>query len=232
MQKKSLILLLAIGLWFGIIFFVFSKFSKESQTPKPNSNSNSQNVETNKIIIALGDSLTAGYQLPLEEAYPAQLEEILLSHNYKYKVINVGVSGDTSKWLLKSVEWTIWEETKPSIALLVIGGNDGLRWMDINETKQNIWDIVDYLQSQNIEVVLWWMQIPPNLGLAYTEEFKGIYKEIAQEKDVFLIEFFLDWVAGKIDYNIGDGLHPNKEGYSIVAENVYNFLVDNNLLDD
>jgi len=133
---------------------------------------------------------------------------------------------------LKSVEWTIWEETKPSIALLVIGGNDGLRWMDINETKQNIWDIVDYLQSQNIEVVLWWMQIPPNLGLAYTEEFKGIYKEIAQEKDVFLIEFFLDWVAGKIDYNIGDGLHPNKEGYSIVAENVYNFLVDNNLLDD
>ena len=189
-----------------------------------NENSTKGATET-KTIIALGDSITAWYSLPIEDSYPSQLEVLLQNNWYDYELINAGVSGNTSSQLLSRIDLYLEDETDiPDIALVVIWWNDGLRAQSIDEMSENIIEIIEKLKEKNVEVVLWGMQIPPNNWLSYFLDFKNAYGDIAKETDVELIDFFLEDVATKWIYNLPDMIHPNKDGYAIIAQNTFEFL--------
>ncbi len=184
---------------------------KESTNPSPCS------------IIAIWDSITAGYDLDLADSYPAQLENILRSNGYNCRVVNGGISGNTSRVLLERLDFTL-DENKYDLAILTIGGNDGLQLLPIEPLKNNIADIIKKLQAKNILPVLAGMQIPNNAG-AYAMEFRNIYPELAKEHQVPFYPFFLDWVAMNANLNLPDGIHPNAEWYRIIAEKLYEFLL-------
>lgn len=186
-----------------------------------------------KIILALGDSLTAWLGLPLEESYPSQLQDMLRKNNSPYEVINAWVSGDTSENLLERVDLYLSDAARiPELAILVIGANDGMRGQSLEDLEENINQIVQKLKDKNVKVVLGWMKIPPNLWLFYTNDFFKIYKRVAEKNDIFLFDFFLEWVAGNRSLNLDDGIHPNKEGYQIIVKNLFDFLVNNKLVEN
>ena len=145
-------------------------------------------------------------------------------------MINSGVSWNTSSDVLARLNWALEGIETPQIALVVIGGNDGLRSASLQTLRNNIETIIDTLQSKNIQVVLWWMQIPPNLGLSYSHDFKNMYQEIAEAKKVPLIPFFLEGVAAQRELNLADMIHPNEAWYAIIAKNVFDFLLSQKLL--
>lgn len=197
-------------------------------------------TQKTKTIIALWDSLTAWYNLDLSESYPMQLQNILNEKGYKYNVVNAWVSWDTSEQLLKRLDLYINdEENLPELAILVIWWNDWLRWNSTEELSSNIENIINKLKEKNttwkkspwgIKVVLWWMKIPPNLWINYANDFSKLYSKLADKTDSYLIDFFLEWVAWNISLNLDDWIHPNKQWYSIIAKNVFDFLLSNNLI--
>lgn len=179
----------------------------------------------NKNITAFGDSLTAGYGLPLNESYPSVLQEKLLSSGYKYNVINAGLSGDTSDGGLSRINWIL--KSKPEIVILELGANDALRGMSPDITKTNLEKIVKILQKNNIKILLCGMKAPRNLGKDYHEKFDAIYPTLSKKYNIKLIPFFLQNVALKKELNISDGIHPNKKGYQIIVEkNIFPKLKD------
>lgn len=194
------------------------------------------NVEVqkkDKIILALGDSLTAWLGLPLEDSYPSQLQDILRKNDFSYEVINAWVSGDTSENLLERVDLYLNDAARiPELAILVIGANDGMRGQSLEELEENINQIVQKLKDKNVKIVIGWMKIPPNLGLFYASDFFKIYKRVAEKNDIFLFDFFLEWVAGNRILNLDDGIHPNKEGYAVITQNLFDFLVNNKLVEN
>ncbi|MDA9129290.1 arylesterase [Candidatus Gracilibacteria bacterium] len=181
-----------------------------------------------KVILALGDSLTAGYGLPIEDSYPSQLSQKLQDDGYSYEIINAGVSGDTSSQLLDRSE--LYLDQNPDIAIIVIGGNDGLRGLSTDELKENILKIIDLYQENNITIVLGGMDIPVNLGLSYRNDFVEVYQEIADERDVYFFESFLEDVGGVASLNQADRIHPTPEGYDIITDNLYEFLLSEDIL--
>lgn len=188
-------------------------------------------ITKNKVILALWDSLTAWYWLDLSDAYPAQLEKLLNDNFYTYKVVNAWVSGDTSSQILERIDLYLSDkENIPEIAILVIWWNDWLRWKSIDELSANIELIIKKLKEKNIKIILWWMQIPPNLWLNYSNDFKWLYKKVAKKTDVYLIDFFLEWVAWNTSLNINDWIHPNKMWYEIISKNIFEFLKSNKLI--
>jgi acyl-CoA thioesterase I len=215
-------------LFICLVFVLVSSCSKKVPQIEDEQTSTSKNLSW--TIIALWDSLTAWYGLSENQAYPHQLEQILKQNNYDYRVINSGVSWNTSSDLKERLSWVLDDTNLPSVAILVIGWNDGLRSSPLPVLKENIESMIDSLQSKNIKVVLWWMQIPPNLWITYSNDFKKLYSEIAEEKKVFLIPFFLEWVATKRNLNLPDMIHPNEEGYKVIAQNVYQFLISENVI--
>lgn len=186
------------------------------------------NTETNTgVILALGDSITAGYWVDRDKNYPSLLENKLNDNWFNYNVINAWVSWDTSKQLKDRAD--LYIDKNPDIVLLVIWWNDWLRWMSLEKMKNNINDIIDIYSEKT--VVLWWMDIPANLWLKYRSEFKDIYSQIAkQNSNIYYMPFFLEGVAWKANLNLPDRIHPNKDWYNIVVDNLYDFLLDNNLL--
>lgn len=189
------------------------------------------NNESTKKILAIWDSLTAWYNLSLEKSYPLQLEKLLNNKEYGYEVINAWVSWDTSKQVLDRLDIYLDEdEWIPEIAILVAWANDWLRWSSLVELEKNLNLIIDKLEEKNIKVILWWMQVPPNLWLFYTNNFKKLYSKIAKKRDLHLIDFFLEWVAWDRSLNLDDWIHPNEEWYSIISNNVLEFLIENNLV--
>lgn len=190
-----------------------------------------ENKIKNKIILTIWDSITAWYNLSLEDSYPWQLEKLLQENLYNYEVVNAWVSWDTSMQVLERIDLYLLDEEKlPEIAILVVWGNDWLRWKSIEELSSNIDLIIKKLKDKNIKVVLWWMKIPPNLWLNYSRDFFSIYKKIAKNNDVYLINFFLEWVAWNRHLNLDDWIHPNKKWYEILAKNVFEFLKSNKLI--
>jgi acyl-CoA thioesterase-1 len=189
---------------------------------------NQKEAKEQKTILALWDSLTAWYGLNIEASYPSQLENILQEDWYNYKVINAWISGDTSKWVVERL--SLYEDLDLDLVILVIGANDGFRGNSIEDLKKNIITTVGTFKKQWAQVILWWMDIPLNLWLSYRSSFKKVYQEVAKSEDVPLIDFFLEWVAWDRSLNLPDGIHPTQEWYTIVVNNLYNFLVRNQLI--
>ncbi|NGZ02444.1 MAG: arylesterase [Nitrospira sp. WS238] len=173
-------------------------------------------------IVAFGDSLTAGLGVQADESYPALLQRKLDDLQYPYRVINAGVSGDTTAGGLRRVPWIL--NNKPEVVILELGANDGLRGLEIEQTKNNLRQIVEGLRAAGATVVLAGMKLPPNYGQEYTTRFEAIYPSLAQEYSLSLIPFFLEGVGGTSSLNQADGIHPTKDGYKIIVEQVLKTL--------
>ena len=170
-------------------------------------------------IVAFGDSLTAGLGVRQDESYPARLQRKLDAAGYAYRVVNAGVSGETTAGGARRVSWVL--KNKPTIVILELGGNDGLRGLSLQETKANLERIIQQLQQASVTVVLAGMKLPPNYGKDYTDGFESLYRALAKQYRLILIPFFLDGVAGSSSLNQADGIHPTGEGYRIIVERIF-----------
>jgi acyl-CoA thioesterase-1 len=173
---------------------------------------------TTTRIVALGDSLTAGYGLQSGESYTHQLEKSLLDKKYDVRIDNAGVSGDTSAGGLARLNWAIEGDPKPSLVIVALGANDMLRGIDPSITEENLRKILTHLKEQKIPAILFGMRAPFNMPSPYRAQFDPIYKKLAKEFDTPLYPFFLDGVAFKADLNLGDGIHPNKAGIAVMVD--------------
>ena len=181
-------------------------------------------VTKKKSIVFFGNSLTAGYGLSPEQAFPALIQKKIDSLGLPYQVINAGVSGETSSGGKTRIDWILREPV--DIFILELGANDGLRGTPLSETKKNLQDIIDKVKAKypNTKLVFAGMEIPPNMGQAYTTEFRNIYTELAAKNNMTLIPFLLEGVGGEPELNQSDGIHPTAEGHLIVAKNVWKQL--------
>lgn len=180
--------------------------------------------QNRKTIIFFGDSITAGYGLSMEEAYPNLIQKRIDSLGLNYEVINAGRSGEASAGGLDRIDWIL--KGKPDIFVLELGGNDGLRGLSIEETEANLKAMIDKVRAanSNTKILLAGMQIPPNLGQEYTKAFRNVFPKVAKDKNVELIPFLLENVGGDTKLNQSDGIHPNTAGHKIVAETVWGYL--------
>lgn len=178
--------------------------------------------DTRPKIVAFGDSLTAGFGVSGEGTYPAQLQRRLDELDYRYRVINAGVSGDTTAGGLRRVPWVL--AGKPDIVILELGANDGLRGLSLEQTKNNLSSTIQQLQQAGATVILAGMKLPPNYGQDYTKGFEAIYPALAKQYRLPLIPFFLEGVAASSTLNQADGIHPTKAGYRIIVEQVIKTL--------
>ena len=189
-----------------------------SELPKTNQ------VDDRPIILAFGDSLTEGYGLSKSQAYPAQLQQKLDASGFKYRVVNAGISGDTSSGGVTRIDKALSDFPKTEIMILELGANDMLRDKDLRETKQNLSQIIEKAQAKKINVILAGMEAPTNLGEDYQLEFHNVFADLAKKYNLKLIPFFLQDVALQADLNQGDRIHPNPKGIEIVVENVWKIL--------
>jgi acyl-CoA thioesterase I len=175
-------------------------------------------------VLFVGTSLTAGYQLPEDEAFPARVQEKIDSAGLDFRVINAGVSGETSAGALRRLSWLLRQPF--DVFVLETGANDMLRGTDLDSLRANIQTIVDRVRTERpaAEIVLVGMMAPPNLGAEYAERFREVYVELARENELPLVPFLLDGVGGVREMNLADGIHPNAEGQRRVAENVWPVL--------
>ncbi len=180
--------------------------------------------EKGKTILFFGDSLTAGYGLSREEAFPALIEEKISENGKQYQVINAGLSGETSAGGLSRIDWVLRQPV--DIFVLELGANDGLRGLPLASTEKNLQAIIDKVKAKNpdVDVVIAGMMVPPNMGPEYTSGFRKIFPTLARRNEATLIPFLLEDVAGHEHLNLADGIHPNTEGHKIVAENIYKVL--------
>ncbi|MGB8190938.1 MAG: arylesterase [Chitinophagaceae bacterium] len=177
-----------------------------------------------KTILFFGNSLTAGYGLDPSQAFPALIQHTIDSLNLAYKVINAGVSGETSSGGNSRIDWILRQP--PDIFVLELGANDGLRGISPTETKKNLQSIIDKVKTKNpgVTIILAGMMMPPNMGQQYTTSFRNIFPELAKENNLVFIPFLLEGVGGEAKFNQQDGIHPTAEGHEIVAENVWKVL--------
>ncbi|MEM8862749.1 MAG: arylesterase [Chloroflexota bacterium] len=175
-------------------------------------------------ILAFGDSITEGFGVDPEMAYPAQLERKLVADGYSVKVTNGGIGGETSSGALTRLDWMA--QTEPDIVIINIGGNDGLRAVDLDLTAANIDKIVQGFDESGAIVVVAGMQMAQNLGEQYTTEFAEIYPAVSEKYSAVFFPFFLEGVAADPDLNQADLIHPNAEGYTVIVENMYPFVIE------
>lgn len=173
-----------------------------------------------QTILFFGDSLTAGYGLSTEEAFPALIEKQLNKNGKKVKVVNAGLSGETSAGGLSRLDWILKQPVE--VFVLELGANDGLRGLPLDQSRQNLQAIIDKVKKKypNTKIVLAGMMVPPNMGKEYTTQFQKMFPELAKKNNATLIPFLLDGVAGNEKLNQADGIHPTAEGHKIVAANV------------
>ncbi|MCJ7465811.1 MAG: arylesterase [Maribacter sp.] len=210
-----------------LIFACGEKKAMEPTMAQPDANDVKTDVATttgSKVILFFGNSLTAGYGLDIQEAFPALVQQRIDSLRLPFTVINSGVSGETTTGGKNRLNWVL--DQKIDVVVLELGANDGLRGIPLQETRKNLQEIIDAVRSKNPEtkIVLAGMQIPPNMGNAYTSEFRNIYPDLAKKNDTYLIPFLLKDVAGIPELNQDDGIHPTAEGEKIVADNVWDVL--------
>ena len=202
--------------------------SEKAGSAKPIEAPNVSSVSSVKLktILFFGNSLTAGYGLDPSESFPSLIQNKIDSLHLPYKVINAGVSGETTSGGMGRIDWILRQPI--DVFVLELGGNDGLRGIPLTVTKKNLQAIINKVKQKYpaVKIVLAGMEIPPNMGQDYTTEFRKIYPALAKENGVSLIPFLLKGVGGDPELNQEDGIHPNKEGEEIVAENVWEVLKD------
>jgi acyl-CoA thioesterase I len=221
MYKKYLYLLLS--------FFIFTSCNERKVNQEENVPSNPEQSTTTvqseeKIILFFGNSLTAGYGLDPSEAFPALIQKKIDSLGYNYRVVNAGLSGETTAAGKNRIEWVLRQPV--DIFILELGGNDGLRGISPEETRRNLEEIIDKVRQNypQVKILLAGMQIPPSMGQTYANQFREVFPQVASEKDVELVPFLLEGVGGERELNLPDGIHPNVEGHQIVADNIWQEL--------
>ena len=184
-------------------------------------NVSAQEADSSRTILFYGDSLTAGYGLDREQAFPALVQARIDSLGWNFEVFNAGLSGETSAGGLRRIDWLMRRSV--DVFVLELGANDGLRGIDLNNTRSNLQQIIDRVKAKNpnISIVVVGMQMPPNLGAEYTEEFQRLFPGLAKENGAALVPFLLEGVADRPGLNLSDGNHPTVEGHRIVAETVW-----------
>ena len=173
-------------------------------------------VDDRPRIVAFGDSLTAGLGVAADETYPAELQRRLDALGLRYRVINAGVSGETTAGGLRRVPWIL--RSKPEVVILELGANDGLRGLRVEETKANLERIIQQLQQSGTQVILAGMKLPPNYGNDYLAAFERLYPDLAARYRLPLIPFFLEGVATSNTLNQADGIHPTARGYRAIVD--------------
>ncbi len=208
------------------VIFIASCNQKQSSTGEINTEKSAVSEESQqKTILFFGDSLTAGYGLDdVSEAFPGVIQHIIDSVKLPYKVVNAGLSGETTAGGLGRIAWVL--KQKPDIFVLELGANDGLRGIPVTETSKNLQAIVDSVKSKypNAKLMLLGMMVPPNMGAAYANDFKTVFPTIANKNKMALVPFLLNGVGGNPNLNQKDGIHPTAQGAKIVAGNVWTVL--------
>ena len=208
-----------------MVMAIFSCSSpQEEKTTEVNTVQETAEEGPKKLILFYGNSLTAGYGIEAEDAFPGLVQHAVDSLDLDYKVINGGLSGDTSASGLTRLDWFL--EDEPAIFVLELGANDGLRGITLSETKINLKAIIQKVRQKfpDTVILLAGMQIPPNMGPEYIKEFQEIYPAIAKEENVHLIPFLLEGVAGNANLNLPDGIHPTEEGHRIIFGTIWGHL--------
>lgn len=206
--------------FFLILVFVVLFSGCDSSKEEPAVQASKQQVEG--IIIALGDSLTAGMGVDSDRNYPAQLQKKLVAEGYNYRVVNAGVSGETSSGTLSRLNWILSQN--PDIVILETGANDGLRGIDTKLLEKNLKEILRILKERGVVTVFVGMEMVRNLGGGYISEFNEVYPRVAKEADILFMPFFLEGVATMQALNNADGIHPNEDGYTIITENLFPYV--------
>ncbi len=175
-----------------------------------------------RVIVALGDSLTAGSGVAPDETYPARLQERLTGEGYGYRVMNAGVSGDTTAGALRRVDWVL--RARPEIAIVALGANDGLRGQSVTAMRDNLAAIVRRLEAAGVRVLVAGMRVPPNYGDDFARAFAAVFPEVARATGAAFMPFLLDGVATIPALNQPDGLHPNADGHRVIADRLWPYL--------
>lgn len=197
---------------------------QQQDDEKPVRSDRTESEEPRKVIVFFGNSLTAGYGLEETESFPSLIQHRIDSLNLNYKVINAGVSGETSAGGFARIEWTLNQPV--DIFVLELGANDALRGFDLASTMENLQNIITMVKAKDekIKIILAGMKAPPNMGSDYTKSFENIFRQLSKDNDIALIPFLLDGVAGNPNLNLEDGMHPTAEGQKIVRDNVWEIL--------
>jgi acyl-CoA thioesterase-1 len=231
-SHKNIIKKLMESTTMAILFFTFLSCNNSSKDtiPKVQEAARNNPVDSStqkKTILFFGNSLTAGYGVDPSEAYPALIQEKIDSLHLNYKVINAGVSGETTSDGNSRIDWILKQPV--DIFVLELGGNDGLRGIPLSVTEKNLQSIIDKVKAKypGSKIILEGIQIPPNMGQDYTTQFRKIYPQLASKNKIELIPFLLKGVGGDPQLNQRDGIHPTAEGHKIVAENVWEVLKNN-----
>ncbi len=173
-------------------------------------------------MVALGDSITAGLGVAADEAFPARLEARLRAEGYAYRVVNAGVSGDTTAGGLRRVDWAL--RSSPEVVIVALGANDGLRGQSPQAIRANLEEIVARFQAAGARVLLVGMRLPPNYGAEYTKEFEAVFPAVARRAKITLMPFLLDGVAADSRLNQADGIHPTAAGQQMIADRLWPYL--------
>jgi len=179
-----------------------------------------------RTIVFFGDSLTAGHGLddPGSEAFPALIQKKIAAAHLAWRIVNAGLSGETTSGGLRRVEWVLRQPV--DVFVLALGGNDGLRGIEPAVSSANLQGIIDRVRAKNpaVKIVLAGMQMPPSLGPDYTRDFAAMYPALAEKNRLVFLPFLLEGVGGRAELNQPDGIHPTAEGHALVAENVWKVL--------
>jgi acyl-CoA thioesterase I len=220
-RLDHLILTVAVAAVFALSACTTDRQATGATNPKPLITPNITGQRPK--IVALGDSLTAGFGLTENESYPYLLQQRLKADGYDYEVVNAGVSGDTSLGGLERADWVLGQENV-EILILELGANDLLRGMPVARMKDNLSKIIQKAKARNIKILLCGMLAPPTMGAEYQKAYTSAFPELASEHNVSFMPFILEGIALKRELNQGDGIHPNAAGAKIMTENIYNAL--------
>jgi acyl-CoA thioesterase I len=183
-----------------------------------------QGAIANSTLVIIGDSLTEGYGIAKDQAYPALVEKKLVASGKSWKIQNSGVSGSTSASALNRVKWAL--KSKPTAIMIALGANDGLRGLSTKQLEENLQKSIQLAKENSVKVFLAGMMMPPNYGREYSKNFTEVFPKVAKSEKIDLLPFLLEGVAANPKFNLADGIHPNEEGHKIMAEKVFQFLKD------
>lgn len=223
-KPRNLIFTILLALTVALIAAIAQPLSAAQKKSTAGRQDSTKTAGESKAILFLGNSLTAGYGLDPEQAFPALIQQKIDSLGWAFEAVNAGLSGETSSGGLRRLSWLM--RRKIAVLVLALGANDGLRGIPPELTRQNLQQIIERTREKNpgVKIVLAGMEAPPNMGEDYTKQFRGLYQELARTNQAALIPFLLKDVGGIPELNLPDGIHPTADGHRIVAANVWEVL--------